>query len=195
MIYKIKYQRSNRKEPSLLIKDKGQALVEFALVLPLLLLTLFGTIETARMMNLYLSLQEVSRSAAIFGAGPDPTLSLAPSEVAETAFKIMRKNIPLKFSAYGNWMNQLPEDSIIVDVNHEMDGLFYTKVTISLTMNFLLLPNFGKDGGGIIPISSSTVILNETQAKRRNSEAVYEKRSFQVIELASDFVQKELEQQ
>ena len=172
---------------------RGQALVEFALVLPFLLITLFGTIETARMMNLYLSLQEVTRSGAIFGAQPDPTLSMKPEDVAQRTFDIMKKNIPLKFSANGSWMDRLPEDAIIVDVNHEIDGILYTRVSISITMNFILLPNFGKDNSGIIPISSSSMIINETQAKRRDATKVYEPVRYQILELASKSMQQELE--
>jgi hypothetical protein len=174
-------------------KQRGQALVEFALVLPILLITLFGTIETARMMNLYLSLQEVTRNGAIYGSRADPTLSLDPKTVAEATFKIMKDNIPLRFSANGSWLNKLPEDVIITDVNHEVGGILYTKVTISVTLSFLLLPNFGKDGGGIIPITCSSMIINETQAKRSNAKAVFESKEFQIIELARESVKKELE--
>lgn len=174
-------------------RRKAQALVEFALVLPILLITLFGTIETARMMNLYLSLQEVARSGAIYGSRPDPTLSLNPQDVANRTFQIMKKNIPLKFSANGRWTDRLPEDAIVVNVNHEIDGILYTKVTISVTMNFILLPNFGKDNGGIIPISCSSMIINETQAKRRNAVTVFEKKEFQIIELARESNEKDFE--
>lgn len=44
--------------------EKGQALLEFALVLPLLVLLLFGIAEFGRMLGVYLSLQHAAREGA-----------------------------------------------------------------------------------------------------------------------------------
>jgi len=48
--------------------DRGQGLVEFALVLPLLLLLLVGVVELGRMLVIYSSVNAASREAARYGA-------------------------------------------------------------------------------------------------------------------------------
>ena len=45
-------------------KQKGQGLVEFALILPLLLLMFFGIIEFGRIFQAYLTVQHAAREAA-----------------------------------------------------------------------------------------------------------------------------------
>lgn len=45
-------------------KDQGAAAVEFALIVPLLLLLLFGIIEFSRLYNVQISLTNAARSAA-----------------------------------------------------------------------------------------------------------------------------------
>ena len=52
---------------------KGQAMVEFALVLPLLLLLLFGIIEFGRLMLIYASVSTASREAARWGSAAGGT--------------------------------------------------------------------------------------------------------------------------
>jgi Flp pilus assembly protein TadG len=48
----------------LIRKQKGQALVEIALVLPILLVLLFGIIEFGRILNAYIMVSNASREAA-----------------------------------------------------------------------------------------------------------------------------------
>ena len=173
---------------------KGQALVEFALVLPFLLIVLAGTIEVSRMMSLYLSLQETCRRGAMFGAMADPTLSRRPAEVAIATFEMLKKNPALRYSVHNSWVDQPPDDVITVDVNIDQDGALYTQVSVRLTMSFLLLPGRGKNNSGIIPIGSTAVIMNETQGKRRDAKAVFKSERFQIIELAKGNVQKKLKE-
>lgn len=45
-------------------KEKGQSLVEFALVLPLLLLLLFGIVDFGRVFHAYLTIDHVGREVA-----------------------------------------------------------------------------------------------------------------------------------
>ncbi len=51
------------------IKHSAQGMVEFALVLPILLLLIFGIIEGGRLMFTYISLASAGREAARYGAG------------------------------------------------------------------------------------------------------------------------------
>ncbi len=49
-------------------RTRGQAVVEFALVLPILLILLYGIIEVARLIFIYTSVTNASRQAARYGA-------------------------------------------------------------------------------------------------------------------------------
>jgi Flp pilus assembly protein TadG len=49
-------------------KDRAQGMVEFALVLPILLLLMFGIIEFGRLLFMYVSVSSASREAARYGA-------------------------------------------------------------------------------------------------------------------------------
>ena len=51
-----------------LINDRAQAMVEFAIVAPILFLLLFGVIEVGRMMFLYAAVTNASREAARWGS-------------------------------------------------------------------------------------------------------------------------------
>ena len=176
-------------------RHEGQALVEFALVLPFLLLVIFGTIEVSRMMSLYLTIQDIARRGAMYGSLSDPTLSRRPSQVALKVFELLKKEPTIRYSINKQWKDQPPGDNIKVDVNHQKDGAYCTKVSLRLTMNFLLLPGIGKKNHGFIPISSTAVLINETQGKRRNADKIYEEERFQIIELAKGNVEKELERE
>ena len=49
-------------------KSKAQALVEFAIVLPLLMLLLYGLLEAGRLLFLYSNVVTASRQAARYGS-------------------------------------------------------------------------------------------------------------------------------
>lgn len=51
------------------VKSRGQAMVEFMLALPLLLLLIYGTLEVARLIFVFSSVANASRQAARYGAG------------------------------------------------------------------------------------------------------------------------------
>ena len=53
-------------------RSKGQSLVEFALILPLLLLLLLGVIEGARLAWSYITVQESAREAARYAVSGQP---------------------------------------------------------------------------------------------------------------------------
>ncbi|MEP0804592.1 MAG: Ig-like domain repeat protein [Chloroflexota bacterium] len=56
-------------------KSRAQAIVEFAIVLPILLLVVYGLIETGRLLFIYSSVNNAARQAARYGStsGIDPT--------------------------------------------------------------------------------------------------------------------------
>lgn len=51
----------------MLKNKKGQAMVEFAIILPILLLLIMGIIEFSLMLNSYLTIQNASREGARYG--------------------------------------------------------------------------------------------------------------------------------
>jgi hypothetical protein len=57
---------------------RGQAMVEFMVVLPLLLLLLYGTMEVARLAFIFSSASNASRSAARYGAGAGENVEGVP---------------------------------------------------------------------------------------------------------------------
>lgn len=68
-------------------RKKGQAVVEMALVLPVLLLLLLGTVEFGRFFGTYLSLQHAAREGArlyLTGA-PEPDVE---ARIRETAYLV-----------------------------------------------------------------------------------------------------------
>ncbi len=59
-------------------KEKAQGMVEFALVLPLLLLVVFGIIELGRMLVIYTTVSSSSREAARYGSAVGISASNVP---------------------------------------------------------------------------------------------------------------------
>ncbi len=55
-------------------KSRGQSIVEFAILLPLLIMMMSGLIEFGFMLNYYLDLVDAAREAARFAANDDPLL-------------------------------------------------------------------------------------------------------------------------
>ena len=89
----------------ILKNEKGQSLVEFAIILPILLLLLFGIAEFGIMLNSYLTIQNVAREGARLGiiGGSDveitsliratsPNLTVADTSITITPLEVNRKS-------------------------------------------------------------------------------------------------------
>ena len=57
-------------------KERAQGIVEFALVLPLLLVLMLGIIEVGRLLFIYSSVNSASREAARYGSAAGEVTSL-----------------------------------------------------------------------------------------------------------------------
>src|ERR1051326_6337284 len=72
-------------------KSKAQAMVEFAIALPVLLLLLWGIIEVGRFLFIYSSVVTASRTAVRYGAtagpGSDYTTSGGPDNSSYTRYQ------------------------------------------------------------------------------------------------------------
>ncbi|MEX2236491.1 MAG: TadE family protein [Dehalococcoidia bacterium] len=93
--------------------ERGQALVEFALVLPLLLIMLFGIIDFGRALQTYITINNASREGARFG-------SISPSgniqQKVRTAAGDFGDDVTIVVSFPSG---QDSGDSVIVDVDYE----------------------------------------------------------------------------
>lgn len=75
-------------------ENKGQSFVEFALILPILLIIVMGIIEFGLMFNAYLTISNASREAARYGSlgGSDIEITervvLVASHLDETALSV-----------------------------------------------------------------------------------------------------------
>jgi Flp pilus assembly protein TadG len=119
---------TKRKKHKAFIKSRGQALVEFALVLPLLLLLLIGAIEFGRLFFIKIALTNAAREGAYY-------LSLYPDDTvnAEAAIKTELLNSGVPLNAEGNpdiiitYPNcSTPGNCIRVNVETAMPDLFIT---------------------------------------------------------------------
>ena len=68
--------------------DEGQALVEFALIMPFLLLFIVGIVEFGRAWNLHQVVTDAAREGARRGAIYDPVVT--PDSVHQTVMKALR---------------------------------------------------------------------------------------------------------
>jgi len=72
MLAKLDHIRIRRAEKRRKRKTLGQSIVEFAVLLPLLIMMLSGLIEFGFMLNYYLDLIDAARESARFAANDDP---------------------------------------------------------------------------------------------------------------------------
>ncbi|MFD4703908.1 TadE/TadG family type IV pilus assembly protein [Gottfriedia sp. NPDC058432] len=78
--------------------EKGQSLVEFALVLPLLVMLLLGIVDFGRIFHVYLTLDHAGREAArtaSIGKDDDTIRSVAVTDA--TSIKLTKENVKIDF--------------------------------------------------------------------------------------------------
>jgi Flp pilus assembly protein TadG len=97
--------------------EKGQSLVEFAIILPILLLLLFGIAEFGIMLNSYLTIQNVAREGARLGiiggsdveiislirttspnlTSSDMSITITPSEISRRSGDTLTVTVAYKY--------------------------------------------------------------------------------------------------
>lgn len=126
------------KLPRLIKSERGQAMVETALIMPLLILMLMGMVEMGRLGNAYLTVTHAARHGARYGA-----VGGSNSEIIE---KVKYAAVPLNV------------DNLSVTINPETNRL--TGNDLSITVAYpveLFIPVFS---GLASPINvQSTVIM------------------------------------
>jgi hypothetical protein len=71
----VTQQNTSAQAPKRFSSNRGQGLLEFALVLPVLLILIAGIVEIGIYANVYLTVLDATREAARFGANLDPLLT------------------------------------------------------------------------------------------------------------------------
>lgn len=125
----------------ILKKQKGQALVEFAIILPLLLMLVMGILQFGMMLNVYLAIENASREGARAG--------IVGSSDAEIQQLIISTSPSLD-----------PENLTVTITPDETNRSSGDTITVKVTYNYKL----------IVPIISrlfnNEVILNEQTSMR-----------------------------
>lgn len=97
-------------------RRRGQSLVEFTILLPVLLMMMSGLIEFGFLLNTYLDIIDAAREAARFGANDDPTVGVPtdpyPSQINfwHRAWLNSRSSLFTASDARINWVPTDPTD-------------------------------------------------------------------------------------
>ena len=104
-------RNSNKRQKK---NERGQAIVEFALVLPLLLILLFGVIDFGRALQTYITINNASREGARLGAiNPDADVE---GKVREAAGAFDNADLSVETSFPDG---KESGESVVVDVDYE----------------------------------------------------------------------------
>lgn len=107
-------------------KGKGQALVEFVLVLPILAIVLFGLIEVSNAINTYLTIYTASRDGARLAAQRAPA-----SEVAALVDSLTERLPPPRPTTSVNFgRDNSGQDMVTVEVTYAYRFLLFGSVSI-----------------------------------------------------------------
>ena len=93
-------------------RDRGAAAVEFALLLPVLLLLIFGIVDFGRMLNAKILISEAAREGARAAA-------LAGTGQASSRIAIVTQGLPVSVSISGCPSTPDPSANATVTITHE----------------------------------------------------------------------------
>lgn len=150
-------------------KQKGQGLVEFALVFPIFLLLVYGIFEVARAIFMYSAVLNASRDAARYAAAADNVQSL---NAGYTPFymdcegirnRARRVSSFVDLSAtdailisYDHGPNTKPDDELLTKTCETLDPILQLGDRINVTVTANFNPIVPLVDLGQIPISSTT---------------------------------------
>jgi Flp pilus assembly protein TadG len=149
-----------------LCREKGQALVEFALILPLVLLILLGLVDFGRAMNYYNDMTQLAaegaRSAAV-NHNPDGTVPATPfTQLIQQQIKNQASSNEIKNNPSFRVCLGVPSsDPKIVD-STKVPASVGAPVMVTASMPFNLIPFIGnKIGIGTITLTGKTTMRAE----------------------------------
>jgi Flp pilus assembly protein TadG len=145
--------------------EYGGAMVEFAIVLPLLLLLVFGMIEFSILMYDKAMITNASREGArfaiLYDRNPDGTMGKTEAEI-KTVIKNYAQAHLISFDA-----GTFGDANIVVSPRTLVAGDYVRQVTVNYPYTFLVFPNLSKlFGDGIansLTLSAVTVMRDEHQ--------------------------------
>jgi Flp pilus assembly protein TadG len=148
-------------------KDKGAAAVEFAIILPVLILFLFGIIELSILLfdnaMVNFSLRVGARTAALFKMPISPAKNLAAANQA-TTFWCQNSLIKFGGPAYTPSLKILKTDGTQVTTQSQFDAIsqgdaFKVRLAQPYPYSFLVLFNF--IGLGPVNLNSEVLVRKE----------------------------------
>lgn len=157
-------------------------MVEFALVLPILLALLLGSVEISRYLNIYVTANRLAHRASMALAEPDITASRSPvAAVANLRRQLRSAGDPDQWNqGYGPLIMALqrcdPDGSWVeADVNYEEGDRYYSTVRVVMDLPPLVIPpaTIGGRTFGRMQIAGRGIAMNEMQAVRRDLAGVY----------------------
>ena len=120
--------------------DRGAAAVEFALVLPLLVMLIFGIVDFGRMLNAKITLTEAAREGARAASLIGRDAGVARAREAAEGYDIDKPDVR------GCPRSPGPDDDAIVTVSYNFE--FITPIGLLM----------GGSGDGIVKLSSRSVM-------------------------------------
>jgi Flp pilus assembly protein TadG len=103
---------------SKLFNNKGQSMVEFALILPVFLILLLGMFDTSRVLNTKFVLENVARNAARIGAVSNSDSNVI-SEIQNGTVSLNAAN--LNYTISPTESSRSFGDNIIITINYDVD--------------------------------------------------------------------------
>ncbi|MEN6391832.1 MAG: TadE family protein [Syntrophomonas sp.] len=107
-----------RKMRSLFFREEGQSLVEFAMVLPLLLLLLMGIVEFGRIISAYMIINNLAREGARFAA-VGKTDSQITTLLFDESATLEQERLQVSFSP--TYLDRVKGEPLKVTVNYSVD--------------------------------------------------------------------------
>ncbi|MCE5259197.1 MAG: pilus assembly protein [Chloroflexi bacterium] len=152
---------------------RGQSLVEFALVLPILFLITYGVIELSRLSTSWITLRHAADEAvryAVTGSGFTSGSGVREAAIAETAKTAMRGTLvkdvassePCYFKVTIRSSSSTGNPN---EANNAGGPNEYVRVTLQYNHPFLI----GLIGHGYVPLTVSSLNINERFARPTNA--------------------------
>ena len=131
------------------IRRKGQGLVEFALILPVLIILLMGVVDLGRTYYVYVAITDAAREGVAYGA---PHASSVLNDPA--GWEALTDEIKERASRATEGLVTVQEDQVTVTVSESHDALTVT-VTHSVELITPLIRNMVS--GGVLPLVAVAV--------------------------------------
>jgi Flp pilus assembly protein TadG len=142
-----------RQKKSFCASEPGQSLLEFAILLPVLLLILLGAVDLGRLYYAQVTITNASREAARFGiSDPKNPTGIQARALAEANGAITAANITIECAPYN--LSQ-PYSAGYCASAHAEDRL---RVTITYNFTFLTLYMFGFANLGLSSFTTMAII-------------------------------------